>query len=286
MSRGQTLAAEVEALERKKPFFGKRGHQQATADKMIQCANAYRAERDFVHSGEMYMRAARLAQELDEFTTATKAATDAAHMYAKDQTYHTETMAALQFGIDLFKAKEKLFDAAQLLAELSRVLIDEGSVASAVDILKEAVALYKEANAIARAAALLEQIADLLAEKGEYVASVEFYREVADIRLGNAATQGSSGYVFFKAMLVTLQANDLVGARAKLDAYLDKNPTWKRDQFCQFIMTLLDTLENHEIEKFDDACELFRRRNSVDQWLSNRLLDLRKFADGDEGGLC
>jgi tetratricopeptide (TPR) repeat protein len=286
MSRGQTLAAEVEALERKQPFFGKRGHQQATSDKMIQCANAYRAERDFIHSGEMYMRAARLAQELDEVQTATKAATDSAHMYAKDPTYHTETMAALQFGIDLFKAKGKPFDAAQLLSELSRVLIDEGNIPESVEILKQAVALYKEASSLPRAATLLEQIADLLADKGEYIASVEFYTEVAELRLATPTTQGASGLVFFKAMLVTLQLNDIIGAKAKLDAYLDKNPTWKNNQYCQFIVSLMGAMENQAIDQFDEACDLFRRRNTVDQWLSNRMLDLRKFADGDGDAIC
>jgi hypothetical protein len=99
-------------------------------------------------------------------------------------------------------------------------------------------------------------------------------------------TQGASGAVFFKAMLVSLQLNDAVGTRAKLEAYWEKNPTWQRDQLCQFILTLLDTLEKHDLDKFDDACDLFRKRNSVDAWISNRLLDLRKFADGDAEGIC
>ena len=54
------LAAEVAAMEKKNPFFGKMAHQQKTADKIVQCGNAYRAERSFVIAGELYLKAAQL----------------------------------------------------------------------------------------------------------------------------------------------------------------------------------------------------------------------------------
>jgi Flp pilus assembly protein TadD len=137
-SRGRVLLAEVEAMEKKKPLFGKHGHLEKTADKMTQCANAFRAERDFVSSGEMYIRAARLYQSLDDFPSATKAATDSAHMNGKDPTRHTETMDSLHFAIDLYKSKDKAMDAVDLLAELAKVLADENNLDGAVQALQEA----------------------------------------------------------------------------------------------------------------------------------------------------
>jgi alpha-soluble NSF attachment protein len=284
-SRGKLLEEEVEALERKRPLFSKHKHHEKTADKMTQCANAFRAERDFVAAGEMYMRAAHLYHELDDFTSATKTSTDSARMYAKDPTRHTETMASLHFAIDLYKSKDKRMEAAGLLADLAKVMAEESDLDGAVQALQEASDLYKEARAEAKAASVLESVADLLAEKGEFVGSARFLREVAHLRLANQLTQGASAEVFFKAILVQLQTNDLVGARTELDAYLRVNPVFQNNQYCKFLLDILRKIEKHDIEGYDEAVELFKERNVCDQWLTYRLIDLRKYADPEGDGI-
>jgi tetratricopeptide (TPR) repeat protein len=278
-SRGQTLLAEVEAMERKRPFFGKRGHQEKTADTMTQCANAFRAERDFAHAGELYLRASRLYQELEDVPSATKNATDSAHMYAKDPSHHAETIDAFNFAIDLYKTKEKKIEAADLLGELSKVLAEDARMDDAVQALQQASDLYKEANASSKAATTLESVADLLAEKGEAIGAAKFYREVAELRLGNQLTQGSSGAVFFKAVILRLQSNDTVGAKLDLETYLRTNPTFRTNQLYKFLDLIITKLEEHDADGFDVAVNEFKRYNSVDAWLTRRLGEIRKFAD-------
>jgi tetratricopeptide (TPR) repeat protein len=282
--RGRVLLAEVEALEKKRPFFGKRQHQEQTADKMVQCANAFRAERDFARSGDLYMRAARLYQELGDAPASAKAATDAAHMNAKDPDRGAETVAALNFAIDLFKAKEKRVEAADLLAELARVLAEGARLDEAVAALQQASDLYKEANAHSKAATVLESVADLLAERGEGVGAARFYREVAQMRLANQLTQTSSGAVFFKAAILQLQANDVVGAKGDIQAYLQANPTFRNNQLCKFLELIIAKIEEHDAAGFDAAVDEFKRYNSVQKWLAERLAEIRAFADeGDQG---
>jgi tetratricopeptide (TPR) repeat protein len=282
--RGRLLLAEVEAMEKKRPFFGKRQHQEQTGDKMVQCANAFRAERDFVHSGELYMRAARLYQELDDVTASSKAATDSAHMYAKDPEHRAETVAALNFAVDLFKSKDKRIEAADLLAELSKVFAVEGRLDEAVQALQQASDLYKEARAHSKAATVLETVADLLAEKGESVGAARFYREVAQIRLGNQLTQTSSGAVFFKAVILQLQANDLVGARGEIETYLRSNPTFRNNQLYKFLDVIIAKIEEHDADGYDAAVAEYKRYNSIQKWLADRLAEIRTFADeGDQG---
>jgi hypothetical protein len=103
------------------------------------------------------------------------------------------------------------------LAELSKVFAGESRLDDAVQVLQEASNLYKEANASSKAATVLESVADLLAEKGELIGAAKFSCEVSEIRLSNQITQGSSGSVFVKAMILQIQSNDTVGAKMKLD---------------------------------------------------------------------
>lgn len=281
-SRGELLAAEVAKMEKKVPFFGKRGHQQKTADKMVQCANAYRAERSWVKAGEMYYRAALLYKTLDEGPTAAKAAADSAKMYAKDPTYHTETMQSLHLGCDLFKEQKRKMNAADLLLELARILGEEGQFDKSVEVVNEAVELYKEDKAESKAASCLEGLADSFSERQEYVQSAELYHQVALMRLQQTLTQGSSGPAFFRSMLCSLQANDIVAAKRKLEEYLDKNPAWRRSAECQFLNDIMAKIEAKDIEGFDETVQKYQSRAAADKWVRDVLLDLRKFAD--DGG--
>jgi tetratricopeptide (TPR) repeat protein len=280
--RGRTLLAEVEALERKHPFFGKRGHQEQTVDKMTQCANAFRAERDFAHAGELYLRASRLYQELEDITAAIKTATDSAHMYAKEPSLRAETITAYNFAIELLNSKKKLIDAGDLLAELSKVFAEDNRLDEAVQALQPASDLFKEGNAASKAATVLESVADLLSEKGEAIAAAKFYREVAEIRLANQLTQGSSGPVFFKATILQLQLNDIVGAKAEIEKYLKANPTFRTNQFYKFLDLLISKMEDHDVDGFDEGVAEFKRYNSVDAWLARRLDEIRRYADDDQ----
>jgi tetratricopeptide (TPR) repeat protein len=284
-SRGKLLRAEVKALQKKKFILSKQSHDRKIAETMTQCANAFRGERNFVAAGKMYMRAARLYQELNDFPSATRNATDSANMFAKDPTQHTQTMDSLHFAIDIFKSRDKSMEAADLLTSLAKILVEEDSLKGAIESLQEANALFKEARADSRAATVLESVAEILAEKCEYVESARFLREVAQIRLGNQLTQTGSGAIFFKAILVQLETNDVVGARTELDLYLGLNPTFRQSHYYRFLTDILKKIEQRDIEGFDDAVDLFRRQNPVDQWVSNRLIDLRKYADaeGDAG---
>jgi tetratricopeptide (TPR) repeat protein len=272
----------VQALEKKRPFFGKRQHQEQTGDKMVQCANAFRAERDFPNSGELYMRAARLYQELDDVPASAKAATDSAHMYAKSPDHRGKTVAALNFAVDLFKSKDKRVAAADLLAELSKVFAEESRLDEAVEALQQASDFYKQANANSKAATVLESVADLLAEKGEGVGAARFYREVAQLRLGNQLTQTGSGAVFFKAVIVQLQANDIVGARGEISTYLQANPTFRNSQLYKFLDLIIAKIEEHDAEGFD-ARSKSTRENSIQKWRADRLTEIRTFAgEGDQ----
>jgi hypothetical protein len=120
----------------------------------------------------------------------------------------------------------------------------------------------------------LEAGADLLAEKGEFVGS-------SAVRLSNSFMQGSSGILIFKAILVQLQTNDLIGAKDQLEKYLQKNPVFRMNSQCKFLFELIEKIEQHDIEGFDQLVDTYKLRNVVDSWLSNRLIDLRKYADVD-----
>lgn len=280
MGRGDQLFEEVQKLEKKKPLFGKKAHQEKLCDKMVQCANAFRAERDFPKAGELYAKAAKLYEALEDIPSACKAAADAVKMYAKDSQYHTEAIDAIHHGVDLFKSRDRHQDAANLLAEFVKILLEQGEKDEAFDIVNEAVDLYKQARCDARAGSFLEESADLFLEAGGHAQASDFYLQAAEMRLENSITQGSSGIIFQKCMLAYLQGNDMVGAQRRLDEYLDKNPAWRNDMACKFVVDLIKAISARDIEAYDAALEKYKPLTMMNKWLTDRVYDLRGLADG------
>ena len=105
-------------------------------------------------------------------------------------------------------------------------------------------------------------------------------REVALMRLQQTLTQGSSGPAFFRSMLCSLQANDMVAAKRKMDEYLQTNPAWRRTTECTFLNDIIAKIEEQDIMGYDEAVQKYQTRMSVDKWVRDTLLDLRKYAEG------
>jgi hypothetical protein len=83
--------------------------------------------------------------------------------------FHTETMAVMNFAVDIYKAREKRVETAELLSELSKIIIEE-----AARPMQEDSDLSKAAGAQAKVETILEAADDLLTEKREFVGSAAF----------------------------------------------------------------------------------------------------------------
>ena len=188
-------------------------------------------------------------------------------------------------GIEIYKSYEKHNEMADLQAELAKIYAEEGQKDKALEVLNEAVELYKGNRGDAKAAGLLESMAEAFAEKDEYAIAAKFFKEVSMMRLAVQLTQGSSGPLFFKAVLLSLRDNNVPATRAELEDYLQSNPTWRRDMSCQFLFHLMEAIEERDPDKFDQLLEKYKSQHSLDRWTLNRLYDLRRLADNDDGGL-
>jgi hypothetical protein len=84
----------------------------------------------------------------------------------------------------------------------------------------------------------------------------------------------------FKGILVHLQTNNIAGARNQLKKYFERNPVFRMNPQCKFLFDFMERIDQHDIEGVDAIRETFKLRNVIDSWLSNRLVDLRRYADG------
>ncbi|OHT04843.1 alpha-soluble NSF attachment protein [Tritrichomonas foetus] len=283
-TRGDQLAADAEKLALKKPLFGKTKAQQQASDKYVQAGNAYKIDHCWKRAGECHMKATEILIHIKENNTASEQAIEAAKCFAKDPEAVNETVDAYQQASKLLLENErKTFDAGQALVEAGNVLISADRADEGIAILEKAVGIFKKtSDSSANIAKNYEKLGDILTEKKQYLKAVEFYQNVVDIRLGNAITQGAATMVFFKAVLAYLQLNDIVGARKMLDEHLQKNPVYRNDFHYKFLVNVIQKMDDHDQEGFDEVTSTFGRQCTVDAWTRARLDGMRAFVGGDE----
>lgn len=294
MSRSDKLQQEAEQLAQKKSIFGKSKNLQAAADRYGQAGNSYKIDREFVKAGECHMKAAELYAQVKEESTAADQAIEAGKCFEKESSALDQAINAYKFAANIFKDNpRKQYDLGQLYTNSASLLLQADRTEEGLELLNKGLGILKNSSggsASSDIAKNLETWADALSDKGQYQKAIDFYQEVINIRLSNQMTQGSSGRLFFKAVLTYLQLNDMIGANKMIDAFLQKNPVFRNDFYYKFLAQVIPALDQNDLNAFDNCVGAFQRQSSVDPWTKRRLEKLRSFLDSpeeaDDGGLC
>ena len=281
-SRGEELFNAAKQLHEKKSFFGKTKNLQAASDKYTQSGNAFKNERNFKRAGEAHLLSAKIHLELDELIAAASSATESAKCFSKSPDTYDQAIEAYNLASSVYDKQKNISMVSDINSEIATLLFSQGKVDDALRHWSDSIRLDKETLNTPKAARHLEDVADIISDKGRYLEAADLYIEASSLRFKDSLTQSSAGPLFAKAILCILDTGDTIGARAKLERYLDENPAFRLHQMYKFVDELIDKIEDKNIEEFDDFIEKFRLCTVVDNWTNNRILDMRRYADDDE----
>lgn len=288
MSRGEELLAKAKKISGKKSLFNKTSIDQKTADALMQAANAFRADRDFIKAGEVYMDAYKTYTSAKEKMLAAKAVQEAAKMFLKQPETQEQALESLKIATDIFKGKNKPADAANMLVEQSRILIGQDKVDNALENLFEAVELFQQAGLVPQAARFLQDIAELLWEKKEYQKSSECYLRSSDLKLTQTLTQNQAGILFLHALYCYLVINDRGAIEQETKKFMSKFPTYQNDRIYKtFWLELLQKIDAKVIEDYDEFINHAEEVGCLDKQGRDLVYIVRHYADPDDDtGLC
>ncbi|KAH0791752.1 vesicular-fusion protein SEC17 [Histomonas meleagridis] len=282
-SRGEELFKAAKHLQEKKSLFGKTKNLQEASDRYTQSANAFKNERNFKRAGEAHLISAKVHQELKEFSASASSAMEAAKCFTKSPDTYDQAVEAYKLAISVYQEKKNDTMVADIKSEMASLLFKQQKVDEAINLWNEAINIYKETYNEPKAARHLEEIADIISDTGRYSEAADLYIEASKLRFKEALTQTSAGPLFAKAILCILDTGDTIGARVKLEDYLQENPAFRMHHMYKFVDELIDKIEGQNIEEFDDFIEKYKQCTIVDNWTNNRILDMRRYADSEEG---
>ena len=283
-SHSEQIEQEAKKIASKKSFHGKIKKPGKAADKFKQAGNSYKVDRNFKKAGECHMTSYNLYLQSKEKACAADEALEAAKCFRIDNTLTDEAVNAYKEAASVYLTmNNRGQNAGQCYEDAADLLIERSLRDEALEMYQISLDTFikAETNEV-HISRLLDRYGDQLTEAGKYREAVDAYDKAITMKLKDRLTQGTAVLIFFKKVLAYLQLDDTIGASKMIKEFLVTCPTYKLNDDYQFLLKLIDAIEQKDINQYDDLIKEYRRTNIVDDWTSNRFLDMRQYADGND----
>ncbi|EFN79607.1 Soluble NSF attachment protein [Harpegnathos saltator] len=197
---------------------------------------------------ECYHRAANMFKMAKKWSSAGKAFYDAADLHAKAGSRHD--------------AANNYVDAANCFKK--------SDTNEAISCLLKAIEIYTDMGRFTMAAKHHQSIAEIYESE-----AVDLERAVATASLESSLLKYSAKEYFFRAALCHL-CIDALNAQHAIERYQEQYPAFQDSREYKLIMTLIEHLEEQNLEGFTEAVKEYDSISRLDQWYTTVLLRIKK----------
>uniref|UniRef100_A0A1W7RA28 Alpha-soluble NSF attachment protein n=1 Tax=Hadrurus spadix TaxID=141984 RepID=A0A1W7RA28_9SCOR len=243
---------------------------------------------------ELYVRAANMFKMAKKWSAAGSAFCDAASLHLKCGSRHDAAICYVDAGncyrkVDAQEGINSLSKAIEIYTDMGRFTIaakHHNTIAEIyetelVDIEKaichyEQAADYfrgEESNSSANRCMLI--VAKYSAQLEKYEKAIEIYEEIAATSLENALLKYSAKEHLFRACLCHM-CIDLLNAQHALAKYEEMCPSFIDSRECKLLKSLIQKLEDEDVDGFTDAVKDYDSISRLDQWYTTILLRIKK----------
>lgn len=243
---------------------------------------------------ELYVRAANMFKMAKKWSAAGTAFCDAAALHIKCGSRHDAATRYVDAGNCFRKADAQegincLLKAIEIYTDMGRFTIaakHHNTIAEIyetelVDIDKsichyeQAADYYRgeESNSSANKCMLI--VAKYSAQQEKYEKAVEIYEEIAASSLENSLLKYSAKEHLFRACLCHM-CIDLLNAQHALVKYEEMCPSFIDSRECKLLKSLIQKLEDEDVDGFIDAVKEYDSISRLDQWYTTILLRIKK----------
>ncbi|KAI9496763.1 soluble NSF attachment protein [Zychaea mexicana] len=260
-------------------FFGGGNKQEDAAELYEKAGNTFKLAQRWSEAGEAFIKAAGLYNKIpDTQYEASKSYENAAKCYKKNDP--EAAVRALESAIMVDKDGAHFRNAAKHHQEIAEIYeSDVIDLQGAMRNWDEAANLYMADDSQAMVNKCLLKVAHFAAQLEQYDVAIEKLETVATASMDNQLTKWSLKEYFLKAGLCHLCTGDLVRTRQALDKYCTMDITFESTREYQFLQSILDCVENGEIELFTQKVYEFDQMTKLDHWKTTILLRIKKTMD-------
>ncbi|KAG0182123.1 hypothetical protein DFQ28_000759 [Apophysomyces sp. BC1034] len=284
--QAQELVQQAEKKLNGWSWFGNGNKQEEAAELYEKAGNNFKLAQRWPEAGETFLKSADLYKKVPDMRyEASKAFENAAKCLKKNDS--RAAIHALQEAIDIDKDGANFRNAAKHHQEIAEIYESEiVDLQGAMENWEEASKLYMADDSQAMVNKCLLKVAHFAAQLELYESAIEKFETVAAASVDNQLTKWSLKEYLLKAGMCLLCSGDLVKTRQALEKYCTLDITFENTREYQFLQasSILDCVENGDVELFTQKVYEFDQLTKLDNWKTNILLRIKK-SIGEESSL-
>ncbi|XP_012280553.1 alpha-soluble NSF attachment protein [Orussus abietinus] len=274
----QLMADAEKKLTSSKGFFGSLFGGSSKVEEAVECyqraANMFKMAKKWSAAGNAFCEAANLHAKAGSRHDAATNYVDAANCYKKSDL--NDAVGCLLKAIEIYTDMGRFTMAAKYHQSIAEIYESEAvDLERAVHHFEQAADYFRGEESNSSANKCLLKVAQYAAQLENYDKAIQIYEQVASSSLDNSLLKYSAKEYFFRAALCHL-CIDVLNAQHAVERYQEQYPPFQDSREYKLIMTLIDHLEEQNLEGFTDAVKEYDSISRLDQWYTAVLLRIKK----------
>jgi len=276
-AEGRALFAQAEKKRDGFGWFSGNTKYEEAADIFVNAANKFKAAKKYAEASRAFVEAANCHLKLGNKHEA------ASQFVSASQTIKKAELADIPQSIELMSRAVNIFIdlgrfqiAAKNQKEIAEIYESEGDLKNAIAAYTKAAEWFEGEDSKSSATNCKLKVALFSSQLEDYVTAYTIFEQVAAASVDNNLTRWSVKDYFFKAGLCYLCNEDLVGAQAALQRFINMDATFESTRECQFLKNIMADYESNDVESFTNHVVEFDSFMKLDNWKTTTLLRIKR----------
>lgn len=274
----QLIAEAEKKLNSSKGFLGSLFSSSSKVEDAVECyqraANLFKMAKKWPQAGNAFCEAANLHAKAGSRHDAATNYVDAANCFKK--TDINEAVNCLLKAIEIYTDMGRFTMAAKHHQSIAEMYEAEAmDLERALQHYEQAADYFRGEESNSSANKCLLKVAQYAAQLENYDQAIKIYQDVAGNSLESSLLKYSAKEYFFRAALCHLCV-DVLNAQHAMERYAELYPAFQDSREFKLIKTLIEHLEEQNVDAFTDAVKDYDSISRLDQWYTMILLRIKK----------
>ncbi|CAL1275692.1 unnamed protein product [Larinioides sclopetarius] len=237
-------------------------------------ANMFKMSKKWSAAGSAFSEAANLRLKMDNRHDAAACLIDAGNCYKKSDAH--EAIKCIIKAIEYYTDMGRFTVAAKHHMTIAEIYETElADVDKAMQHYEQAADFFRGEESNSSANKCMLSVAKYAAQLEQYEKAIGIYEQVGEASLASPLMKYSAKEYYFCAALLHTCV-DILNAQHAIKKYEEICPSFHDSRECKFVQTLLEKVEEQDVDGFTDAVKEYDSISRLDSWYTNILLRIKK----------
>jgi alpha-soluble NSF attachment protein len=193
----------------------------------------------------------------------------------------SEAVTYYNRAVEIMVSSGKISMGARLRKQIAEIYEADEMLGLAAQNYAHAAELYEMDNGDSTANSCLLKVAELSTfeslDTATIIKAIKIFEDVGERYLMHNLTRFSAKDSFFKAGLLYLANDDLVGAENGSNKYSMKDPSYETSRENKLVRDLVGAIRGNDVNGFETVLYAFNRITPIDRWKTKVLLKAKSF---------